>query len=111
MAVHTAIVQHMIEIAHFMLGHHINGHSSVQEYIEHYHMDRDSKWGPEIEILTLAHLLKTSIMSYSVQHKTWQCYGHWTVDRSLLPDYSQMSLYIIHSYDHFEVACSVRKQK
>ena len=110
MVIHTAILQHMINIAHFLLGNCIaSRYRSVQEYIAH-NMDREFSWGTDVEILALAHLLQTSIISYSVQHRMWQSYAPWDVDRSLPRDYSQMSIYLIHRYNHFEVACSVRKR-
>ena len=109
MAVRTAILQHMLGIAHFILGHHVVHYSSIQEYIACNNMDRESVWGTDIEILTCAHLLQTPIISYSVQYNTWQIYAPWDVDRSLPENISQMSMYLIHRYNHFEVACSVRK--
>ena len=39
-------------------------------------MDQDSAWGTDIEMLTLAHLLNTPILSYSVEHGSWQRYSH-----------------------------------
>ena len=57
-------------------------------------MDQDSAWGTDIEMLTLAHLLNTSILSYSVEHGSWQRYSPYHVDRSLVDDFQQMSMYI-----------------
>ena len=37
--VREAILHHMLQIAHFMLSHHIIGHPSVSEYIQHTCMD------------------------------------------------------------------------
>ena len=49
----------MIDIAHFLLGHHIPPqYSSVQDYIEDKGMDQPHIWGTDIEIFTLAHLLQ-----------------------------------------------------
>ena len=62
-----AILHHMLQIAHFMLSHHITVHSSVFEYIQHTCMDQDGTWGTDIEILTLAHLLNTCI--FCVNHR------------------------------------------
>ena len=64
MAVRTAILQHMINVGHFILGHHVLNYSSIQDYIADTNMDRESAWGTDIEMLTLAHLLQTPILSY-----------------------------------------------
>ena len=69
--VHEAILHHMLQIAHFMLSHHINDHSSVSEYIKHTCMDQDGTWGTDIEILTLAHLLNTCIFVYTTEQCNW----------------------------------------
>ena len=97
MAVRTAILEHMTNIGHFILNHHILGYFSIQEYISHKNMDRESAWGTDIEILTLA---QTAIMSYSVEHRSWQRYASHIVERSLSDDITQMSM---HRYDHFDV--------
>ena len=109
MAIRTAILEHMIDIAHLILDHHIRGYSSIQEYIRHNSMDNEFAWGTDIEMLTLAHLLQTPVVSYSVQYSTWQRYAPHDLDRILSDDVQQMSMYLVHIYNHFEVVCSVRK--
>ena len=109
MAVRLAILSRMINIAHFILDHHILGYNSIQEYITSKRMDQDSAWGTDIEMLTLAHLLNTPILSYSVEHGSWQRYSPHHVDRSLVDDFQQLSMYIVHDYNHFNVVCSIRK--
>ena len=42
MAVRTAILQHMIDVGHFILGHHVLNYSSIQDYIADTNMDRES---------------------------------------------------------------------
>ena len=106
MAVRLAILSHMINIAHFILDHHILGYNSIQQYITSKRMDQDSAWGTDIEMLTLAHLLNIPILSYSVEHGSWQRYSPYHVDRSLVDDFQQMSM---HDYNHFNVVCSIRK--
>ena len=106
MAVRHAILQHMINIAHFLLGHHLVGHTSIQSYIAGSGI---AAWGTDIEMLTLSHLLNTPILSYSQQHGAWQRYCPSNVDRYLRDDMQQRSMYILHSYNHFNVVCSVRK--
>ena len=86
MATRTAILEHMIDIAHLILDHHIRGYSSIQEYITHNSMDSKFAWGTDIEMLTLAHLLQPPVVSYSVQYSTWQRYAPHDLDRTLSDD-------------------------
>ena len=109
MAVRRAILQHIIHIAHFIIGHHVVEYASIQEYIADKNMDQEYAWGTDIEMLILAHLLQTPIMSYSVQHRSWQRYAPHDVDRTLTDNILQTSMYLVHACNHFEVACSVRK--
>ena len=111
MAVRTAILHHMIDIAHLILDHHIQGYSSIQDYIRYNNMDREFAWGTDVEMLTLAHLLQTPVVSYSVQYSTWQRYAPHDLNRTLSDDVQQMSMYLVHIYNHFEVVCSVRKSR
>ena len=108
MSVRQAILDHMISIAHFM-DRHIVGYSSIQDYIADKKMDQEFTWGTDIEMLALAHLLQTPVISYSVQHDVWARYAPCHVDRTLVDDLQQMSIYIIHVYNHFNVLCSIRK--
>ena len=109
MAVRLAILNHMINIAHLILDHHVLGYSSIQDYIADKNMDQDSAWGTDIEMLTLAHLLHTPILSYSAQRGEWQRYAPHDVERTLVNDFQQVSMYILHMYNHFNVVCSIRK--
>ena len=104
--VREAILHHMLQIAHFMLSHHINDHFSVSEYIQHTCMDQDGTWGTDIEILTLAHLLNTCIFVYTTDQCNWWRYGPQNVDRSLNVDITGMSMYIQNPGQHFDVVCS-----
>ena len=72
-------------------------------------MDQEFTWGTDIEIFTLAHLLETPILSYDVQTRAWWRYAPHNLDRSLNDDIQQMSMYLLHTSDHFHVVCSVRK--
>ena len=76
MAVRTAILNHMIDIAHFLLGHHIPPqYSSVQDYIQDKGMDQPHIWGTEIEMFTLAHLLQTCVFIYNTDDNNWRRYS------------------------------------
>ena len=74
MAVRTAILNHMIDIAHFLLGHHIPPqYSSVQDYIQDKGMDQPHIWGTDVEIVTLAHLLTRYIEKKSIPMTALWC--------------------------------------
>ncbi len=62
MAVRAVILNHMVDMAHFLLGPHITRYSRVQDYIRATAMDRAKTWGTDIEMLTLAHVLKTPVL-------------------------------------------------
>ena len=71
MAIRTAILEHMIDIADLILDH------SIQDYIRCNDMDQEFTWSTDIEILTLAHTLETPILSYDVQTKAlWRYAPH-----------------------------------
>ena len=70
MTVRAAILNHMVSIAHFLLDQRVFGFSSVQEHIQATNMDREAAWGTDVEILTRAHLLQTSVLSYNTQKVT-----------------------------------------
>ena len=82
--------------------HHIIGHSSVSEYIQHTCMDKDGTWGTDIRIFTLAHLLNTCIFVYTSEQCNWWRYGPPNVTRSLNVDITNMSMYIRNCGDNYD---------
>ena len=69
------------------------------------------KWGMDVEILTLAHMLKTPLVyTYHEDTKNWNRYSPNAVERS--PDESNISerVYIRLARSHFDVVLSVNKQ-
>ena len=110
MAVRNAILDHMVSIAHFLLGHHLLNYDSIQTYIVASGMDKEYTWGTDIEMLTLSHLLNTPIVSYSEQFGNWQRYSPHNVDGTLRDEINHMCMYLLHSHNHFTVVCSVRKR-
>ena len=109
-AVRMVILEHMISIAHFLLGQHI-AYDSVQDYIAGTGMDQDRTYGSDVEMFTLAHLLLTPVYSYNTADNSWWRYAPSGVDRSLVSDNTQMGMYLLFmsASEHFEVVCSVRK--
>ena len=104
MAVRTAIVDHMVNIAHLLLGAHVQ-QNSIQADIQDSQMSFDLTWGTDIEIFTFANLCQVNVYVYDTQ------YGSWNV----LPlglslthiDVSILSVYLLHPIDHYDVLSSV----
>ena len=72
-------------------------------------MDQCGSWGTHIEMYTLAHLLQTSVFIYNTQDVNWHRYSPDGVDRTLNDDIQQMSMYINHPPNHFEVVRSIEQ--
>ena len=75
-------------------------------------MDHDGEYGTEIEMLTLAHLLQTTIFSYNDtgnRGSSWGKFSPHMLDRTLPDDNTQMAMYIIlfRAREHFEVVLDV----
>ena len=109
MAVRNAILDHMVTIAHFLLSHHLLNYDSIQTYIVASDMDKEYTWGTDIEMLTLSHLLNTPIVSYCEQFGNWQRNSPHNLDIILRDEINQISMYLLHSHNHFNVVWSVRK--
>ena len=108
MHLRRVILDHMVHIAHFLLGHLMHPHYlSIQEYIQDTRMNEPTSWGTEIEIWTLAHLLGTCIFTYNTEHESWYRYSPHDVDRTLRDNVTQMALYIRHPPIHFDVVCGI----
>ena len=114
MAVRSAILEHMVNIGHFLLGRHIpERFTSVQQYIEETGMDKFGEWGTNIEMSTLAHLLQTTIYSFVERPGYWTVFTPNGVDVTIsgyyhVYDRTKMSMYINHPRDHFQVVCGIR---
>ena len=107
----TKIIQHMHDIAPLIIGH-IRGRSqdrytTVGEYIQGSGMDKTGVWGTDIELLTLAHLLKTCIFSYDTQRDTWDRFKPSSIDKTVKTDLASSSLYLRHPQAHYEVVLAV----
>ena len=98
----------MFNIAHLLLGTHIpNPYRSIEEYIRDTEMDRDSTWGTDVEMFTLAHLLNMAIFSYNPQDKKWWRFSPNFVNNTLTDDSTATAKYIKHPPGHFDVLRSI----
>ena len=76
-----------------MLFRHIHSdYTSIHEYIEGTHMKQNYTWGTDIEMLTFAHLVNTSMLVYKLEIVSWATYQPQHVDRSLNVDMTDRSI-------------------
>ena len=108
LVIRQRIVHHMFTISELLLGIHIpNRYRSVEAYIRGTKMNRGTTCGTDVEILTMAHLLDTSIFSYIPKDKQWWRFSPNFVDASLTDDCKGAAIYINHPPGHFEVVRSI----
>ena len=72
MVIRQAIVQHMRSISQLLWGAHVSSTSypgGIEQYITKNNIDCVGTWGTDVEMLTLAHLLDTAILSYVLSQK------------------------------------------
>ena len=53
--VREAVLNHLLRIEDFMVGHHIIEYSSIVEYIRGTNIDRNGTWGSDIELQLLTY--------------------------------------------------------
>ena len=110
MDVRCGIVSHMRTIGNLLVGGHVR-EGDIDTYINSSRIEHDREWGMDVEILTLAHMLKTPLVyTYHEDTKNWNRYSPNAVERS--PDESNISerVYIRLARSHFDVVSSVNKQ-
>ena len=105
--VRQAILDHLRLIERWMLPHFSDRGLSATAYIEGTYMDRNGTWGSDVEILTLARMLNTCVYVYDPEYRSWDRYGPHSVDRTLSSDITDMSMFIRHPPDHFDVVCAI----
>ena len=68
MAVRSAMVAHMPNIENVFISETV---TSVQQYLRNTRMDRSGTWGTDYEVRAIAHMLNTTVYSYSTQTYNW----------------------------------------
>ena len=77
-------------------------------HIDSSRIEHDREWGTDVEILTLAHMLKTPVYEDT---KSWNRYSPNAVERSLdESNISERGMYIRLACSHFDVVSSVNNQ-
>jgi hypothetical protein len=83
---------------------HDRQYPNVTAYISGTKMNIDHVWGTDVEIVTLAHMLKICIYSYDNYRSQWARFDPSTIDSALTNSVSQMSMYLFNkNNDHFDV--------
>ena len=110
MDVRRGIVSHMRTIANLLVGGHVR-EGDIDTYIDSSRIEHDREWGTDVEILTLAHMLKTLVYTYHEDTKSWNRYSPNAVERSLdESNISERGMYIRLARSHFDVVSSVNNQ-
>ena len=110
MDVRRGIVSHMRTIGNLLVGGHVR-EGDIDTYIDSSRIEHDHEWGTDVEILTLAHMLKTPVYTYHEDTKSWNRYSPNAVERSLdESNISERGMYIRLARSHFDVVSSVNNQ-
>ena len=104
MAVRTATVDHLRELSEFQCN--LTEHPNVQQYIQESHMYANGIWASTNEMMAVAHMLRTSIFSYSMANATWHRFTPQEVEEDFNDDGAYMAMYIRHPHNHFDVVRS-----
>ena len=112
--VRANILEHMESTASLVLGHirgccnAMHNCSSVKEYIKLTKMNKPHVWGTDIELLVVAHLLKTCIHFYMTREQKWFVYRPSSLDKALAIDSAAQAIYLRHTPFHYDVVLAVR---
>ena len=113
MPLRQAIIRHMRSIGQLLWETQIYPDEDyphgMEEYIAKTRMEHAGAWGTQVEIIALAHLLNTPILTYAGtlgwnRYSPSTAYGFLNASQ---PDGNQMALYIRHSSDHYDVITSL----
>ena len=95
------------------VSHNAEWEHGIEQYLAATRMERNGAWGTEVQIMTLAHLLDTPILTYNVQtsmggwrkHNPGNVYGILDLSQC---DPNQQCMYIRLRHDHYDVVMSVQ---
>ena len=103
--IRAAIVHHMPSIeGHLARGWFPRNYQTAREYIAGERMDRNHTWGTDVEIVTIADLLRTKVYSYDVTQQGWVCYSS---PSSTDPNTPAIYLKFLNG-NHFRVVTSIQ---
>ena len=106
--VRELIVDHMLKISDKLVDSgyiHDCEYANATEYVNGTNMNLNRTWGTDVEIMTLAHMLKMCIYSYNDNGKQWARFDPRSIDWALIDNVSEMSMYLCYkNNNHFETA-------
>ena len=104
---HAAILAHMPNIEQHLVGGWFRGYRSVTDYIAGTRMDVDKEWGSDVEMITLANLLNTTVYSYNDQCSNWEIFGCRRL-HGVPTNFETPAMYIkFVNGNHFQVVTSI----
>ena len=113
MALRQVIIRHMRSIGQLLWENQIYPDADypdgMEQYIARSRMEHAGAWGTQVEMIALAHLLNTPILTHAGtlgwnRYSSSAAYGFLDASQ---PDGQQMAMYIRHSGDHYDVITSV----
>ena len=106
-AVRAAILAHMPNIEERLVGSWFHDYRSVRDYIAGTRMDVDKEWGSNIEIITLANLLNTTVYSSNDQCSNCEIFGSRRL-HGVPINFETPAIYIkFVNGNHFQVVTSI----
>ena len=104
------MVSSMRTIGNLLVGGHVR-EGDIDTYINSSRIEHDREWGMDVEILTLAHMLKTPVYTFHEDTKSWNRNSSNAVEQSLdESNISERGIYIRLACSHFDVVSSIRNQ-
>ena len=104
----------IVQTANLIVSHytHIHVDITMLSNILQTRMDHETVWGTNIEMASLAHILRSPVYCYdpSQRYHIWAASFPNNVDRSIPRDTGQRSLYIYFANNHFQVVTTVRSR-
>ena len=108
--VRKAIVDHMPLLRPEVLSVYL-GDTTVQEYQRQTRMRQDSSWGTDVEMVTLAHLLDTTVYAYSPGGNEWAVCSTTFWSGAGASNSLERAMYLVNTgNNHYDVVRSVRSQ-
>ena len=104
----SAIVRHLrsTEACRSLLDGYIT-ETTIEEYIEHSHMDQNRVWGTQNEMLVLAHMAEVNIASFNKRERQYHFNFPGVIDYHAYPeDHTRPSIYLEYTGNHFNVVLS-----
>ena len=104
----SAIVRHLrsTKACRSLLDGYIT-ETTIEEYIEHSHMDQNRVWGTQNEMLVLAHMAEVNIAPFNKCERQYHFNFPGVIDYHAFPeDHTRPSIYLEYTGNHFNVVLS-----